>query len=288
MTEPKQHHFVPEALQARFTNEESRLYYFDRVRPELGVRRGSPGNLFKEGHLYSVTDAQGVRSTAFETELSKLEGRAGLIIDKIVSAARAKRTPGLSASERCEWDDFFLMQWRRVPANRRLRPPVKAEQEVQDLLAVARARWPHRHDEIDALSTSGEIKRIAQNARVDALKLNLGSSIDALRGRGLAVVHITNPRHSFVLGSLPVVKLTNPGCTDLRNFEVEMWLPVAHDVMVGVGHLKGFESYIQTTDTNMIRALNAAIVGQSSMFAGRSEAQVRSLAASAPAWDPAD
>jgi hypothetical protein len=62
MTEAKQHHFVHEAFQARFTNDEGRLYFFDRLRPERGVRKCAPGNLFKQGRLNTVTDAKGVKS----------------------------------------------------------------------------------------------------------------------------------------------------------------------------------------------------------------------------------
>jgi hypothetical protein len=288
VTQPKQHHFVPESFQARFTNADGRLFYFDRARPELGVRRGAPGNLFKQGHLYSVTDASGVTTAPFETRASKLEGRAGLVIDKIVAAARDGRAPGLTPAERRDWDDFFLLQWRRVPDTQRQSSVLAdADRQFLDLLAKARARWPQRAAEIDARSTPDEVKRMTQNARDDSLERGPGTAKAVVAGRGLAVVHITDPRRGFVLGSLPVMKLTKPGQTDLRDHAVEMWLPVSSDTMVGVGERAGTERFIPTSDIRMIRSANASIVSQSSLFAGRSEAQIRSLAADAPAWSSA-
>jgi hypothetical protein len=288
VSDAKQHHYIPEAFQARFADSAGRLHHFSRVRPELGVGYTTPNNLFKKNHLYSVTDAAGLRAAPFETELSTIEGRASLLVAKIVASARAGRKPGLSLVERNLWDRYFLLQWRRVPEVHRQSSVLEnAEGEVLDLLAEFRQRWPNRGDEIDALSTAAEVKRLAQNARVDALAREMPEARAALAGRGLAIVHITDPRRSFILGSLPVVKLTKPGCTDLRDFEVEMWMPVSSDTMVGVGLLPGTELYIPTRDIRMIRAINTAITSQSAIIAGRSGVQIRSLASHAPRWSAA-
>jgi hypothetical protein len=44
MAEAKQHHLVHKAFQTRFTNDEGRLYFFDRVSPKQGVRKCESGD----------------------------------------------------------------------------------------------------------------------------------------------------------------------------------------------------------------------------------------------------
>jgi len=120
--------------------------------------------------------------------------------------------------------------------------------------------------------------RILRNARVIALT-DRGTNVRrALASRGLGVVHIEARHKSFIIGSSPVVKLTLPGRSDIRDPTVEMWLPIASDVMVGLGREAGTETLASTTDASQIRHINEAIASQSTMIAGASKALVRSLA----------
>jgi hypothetical protein len=56
-----------------------------------------------------------------------------------------------------------------------------------------------------------------------------------------------------------------------------MWLPVTSDVALGVGRDARTEVFVLLTNSASARHLNEAIVRQSTMFAARSEALVRSL-----------
>jgi hypothetical protein len=278
MSDPKRHHFVPEMLLQRFVDARGRLYVFDRERPELGIRDPIPAEVLLQRHLYSTVDPNGAKRPDFERELGELETRAAPVIERLLAAARTARTPRLTSAERDIWDEFFSMQWRRVPDAQRLSPILAdAESTVRDLLAVASSRYPHRADEIERLSSAHEVRRIARNARVDALRRPAGRVRAALASRGIAIVHIIPAQKSFIIGSFPVVKLTRPGRTDLRDHDVEMWLPIAPDVAVGVGTHAGTERYIPTVDQAHIRHLNEAIASQSRVIVGRSHTLIESI-----------
>jgi hypothetical protein len=102
-------------------------------------------------------------------------------------------------------------------------------------------------------------------------------SLSALDDRGLAIAVIDIPKKSFVLGSFPVVKLTTPHSSNLRDIRTEAWLPVSSRIAIGLGQAQGTETIIQLNEQSLIRDLNMAIAKQSTMFAAASEQLVRSL-----------
>ncbi len=98
-----------------------------------------------------------------------------------------------------------------------------------------------------------------------------------LEGTGIALVVIRKANKSFVIGSRPVVKFTTHSETRLGHPEVELWLPIAHDVAICVIPGRGKEVVLTLDDDRKIRSFNLAVLGQSTMIAGRSEALVKSL-----------
>src|SRR3954451_18882078 len=102
-------------LQKRFSDNDGRLYFFDRRRPQDGVRRTTSGNLFCEGHLYSEIAEDGTKNPALEDYFSAVEGQVEAIIEKAVLAARQDGPPNFTQTERTLWDHFFVLQFKRVP-----------------------------------------------------------------------------------------------------------------------------------------------------------------------------
>ena len=83
MNKPKRQHFNAEMLQRRFTDEEGRLYFYDKRFPEKGIRRSIPKNLFVEKYLYTLHLDSGEKDFSGEGKLSRLEGEANKIIEKL-------------------------------------------------------------------------------------------------------------------------------------------------------------------------------------------------------------
>jgi hypothetical protein len=102
-------------LSKRFVDDDGRFFFFDKVRPHLGVRRTTPKQLFVESHLYSEVSQDGQKDVSVELWLSGVEARAESIIEKVLGSVRRGSHPKLTLEEKADWDFFFFMQWRRVP-----------------------------------------------------------------------------------------------------------------------------------------------------------------------------
>ena len=275
---PKRHHFVPEMLQKRFVDEDGWLHAFSTRRADKQVYRVRPEKLFFENHLYSGIGEDGSRLVETERMLSQLESLADPVIEKIVRAAREGIRPGLTSLELDVWYYFLVMQWKRVPD---LHLTVTPDQEVHDtldgLIADLRQGRPQFSEALDDLASPEGRARMVKNARVGVLQSVSDQVIVALRSRGLAIGTIKRPDKRFALASRPVVKLTLPGKTHIRHPECEMWLPVASDVVVGLGRGRGTVTMC-TVSPDQVRNLNLGAVGQSSVFASASSVLTLSLA----------
>lgn len=262
-----------------FTDAAGWLHWCRPDGEDRSVRRARPDTIFHQNHLYSIVSADGEKDTSIELGLSRLEGDAGPVIQKILESVRTDKIPDLSLEERRIWYLFLSMQWRRSPE---LQKAVASEEDIvamyDEALAELREVAPHRGDEIDALDNDEARRRTVRNVRAESVTTFGTEVLPVLEQRGIAVVRITKPSKSFVVGSRPVIKLTNTGQTDLRDPAVEMWLPIASDVAVGAGDGSGGIVYAQVADDRQIRHINVAIAMQSAIIAGRSPELAASLA----------
>ncbi|WP_158912788.1 DUF4238 domain-containing protein [Caulobacter sp. S45] len=271
---PKYHHFVPQMVLRRFTDAKGKFWIYIKVANK--VVPGSPETQFGETHFHTVEDADGQKDTSAEQRLSVLEGKANLIIEKIVAAARAGKTPGLTAEEKATWDTFFHLQWKRVPDMLDKAATFQnPDTAVDAVLVKARALYPDQEEKIAALDNPEARARLLQGGKVRAIEQSGGKVPAVLAGRGLAIARITAPGESFAIGSLPMVRLKG----DLTDPDSEVWMPVASDVAVGVGLASGEETLIDLSDLKPIWDFNAVTAAQSSKFAAASKALVEQLKA---------
>lgn len=276
--DPRGHHYVPATLLRRFTDEDGWLHAFRPGDANAKVFRNRPEELFRQRDLYAIKPAEGPADHGMETALSRFEGESDQVMARIVEAARTGVLPNLSADEQATWLRFLFLQWKRVPdLHLTVTTPEESEALLDEVFAEARERFPHHAAELDRLSQPAERARTLKNARVDGLRGMSIEVFDAMRSRGLGIVRITRPDKRFIVGGRPVVKLTHPGKTDLRHPECELWLPIASDVMVGLGRGRSTETLVDCSPED-IRHTNLAIVQQSTMFASGSAPLTQSLA----------
>lgn len=278
MSIPKRHHFVPKMILNDFVDPEGWLYWC-RHRDDSGkVQRGRPTELFHKNHLYSTLSESGAKDPAMEQALGILESAAFGVIQAILEAARRGTVPALCHAQKQLWYTFFLMQWRRTPENQlSCTSDDAASRMIDGILDELRLVAPNRLDEIARFATPESKARTIRNVRVQSLLGFRAEVMGVLERRGIAILRITRPGKQFIIGSRPVIKLTRPGQTDLNDPNVEMWLPISADVVVGAGQGDGGICLIDIDDDRMIRHLNRSIASQSAMIASGSAALVRSI-----------
>ncbi len=278
MSNPKRHHFVPQFILRRFVDHNGKLYSFDKRIHEKGVLAQTPEGLFVKKHLYSTIDVAGNREATLETHLSSVESVASTIIEKIIETARSHQNPKLTHAEKELWNQFFYLQWKRVPESFSRRELVaRYDTYLEESLAEfeshrrpltgaehAHFRNPHTRD------------RLYRNASIMAVAEPGVHVQEARREKGLGVALIEKPNKSFIIGSFPIVRFANGGNAHLASPTVQIWFPIASDVAVTPIFPRDSERLVIINDKN-IRSINEAIFRQSTLIAGRSQALVASL-----------
>lgn len=274
---PKRHHYVPEVILKRFTDEDGWLHLYSRR--DRRTRRTRIGNAFCEGHLYSKTHEDGRKDPTVELELSWLEGVIGPILAKFEQAAITGKPPGLTAAELLAWRFFFVVQWRRVPdLHKTVSTDEESAAQLHAILDEMQIRFPDRIAEIDTVREAGAIRRTVRNARISGVPEVSDRVMDAMASRGVAVLSITAPRKGLIVGSRPVVQMAFRDGLNLMDEATEMWLPISSRVAVGMGKRTELETMYFLADHSAIRRLNVAIAQQSTEFASRSIELTNSIA----------
>ena len=277
MSRPKRHHYIAQMHSKRFTDPDGILYVFDKRFPQKGVQKRTPRNLFVEGDLYTQFDETGTKDVSVETEfLAPLEGKAGPVIEKIVSAARRGDTPNLSVAEKDVWVEFTYIQFKRVP-ERREKNKEEILQEMRRKLDFIRRFRPFADRELSILDDEETMARLFRNSSIQSVRMTSVKVSGVLSEKriGVAVIRKPKPKRSFVIGSNPVVKMSKPGRSHLSDPTVEVWLPLARDV--AVTPCPGERDKVVSANDRHIREINKSIFQQSAVIAGCSREVIVSL-----------
>ena len=279
MNRPKNHHYIPQMLLKRFTNQEGKLYVYDRCHPEKGIQKKDPKKTFVRRHLYTQVKEDGTRDVEVETKfLAPLESDVSPVIEKIVNAARRGNPPNLTPDEKGIWIRFFYSIFARVPdtlnpATDIVRHMILAE------IQLARQSRPLNDLEQAVLDSPETMERHLTNGRIQHLQMSLSSEVSELLTNtriAAAVIRKMKPVRSFVIGSNPVVKLTYPGRSHLADPTVEVWLPLARDVTVSP--CPGESDKVISVKGRHIESINRSLFMQSTVIAGCSQELVESIA----------
>jgi hypothetical protein len=277
MSEPKRHHFIPQMLLRRFTDVAGHLYFANRRNPKAGVGFAKPENLLLEKHLYSTIQKDGKRDASLEQRYSKLEGAVSPLIDQITRCILNDTIPELNGSAKETWDKFLYEQWRRVPdMHNQVMPQASAKEAVREALDAFESEYRTLAPDERARSlTPHAVAEFRQNAKVGALSRSSGEVMKALAGKGLSF-GVCEKRHSFIIGSSPILKIVEGPSSRLDDPRVEVWLPI-HPNIVAVAAGKKGDATIVALPAHSVKSFNRAVVKKSSMIAGRSEKLIMSL-----------
>jgi Protein of unknown function (DUF4238) len=279
MNEPKRHHSVPEMLQKRFADERGMLWFFDKSRPELGVRETSASSLFVRNRQYTLTKDDGTRDWSLETRYSELEGGMNILIGKIVPNVGASVYPNLSPDERTLLNRYVYEQWRRVPEiyDRMISDDQFQEMHQETVAEFERLYRPLTSAERAKFAQPAYLRSERKRARVSSLSKPSSSALEIISDKGLYFTRTAADR-SFLIGSVPVIKLHPPELSDLRLPEVEVWLAIHPNVAIVLARHKIEPGAVLPVSPETVRTINRAIANQSETFAGRDKALVTSIA----------
>ena len=277
MGKPKRHHYVPEVILKRFTDEQGWLHIHSKH--DCRTRPTRTKNAFCEGHLYSEELKDGIKNPRVEIELAWLEGVINPILNKFEKAAQTGEKPNLSAFELLTWRFFVVVQWQRVPdLHQTVATDLESAALLHEILDEMSAKFPERIAEVEAMRAPQAMSRTIRNARVRGIPEVSQRVMDAMSTRGVAVLSITAPSKALIIGSRPVVQMAFRDGLTLMDEATEMWLPISSKVAVGAGKRDEAETVYFLDSHAAIRHLNLAIARQSTDFASRSAALTTSIA----------
>ncbi|MGB0694876.1 MAG: DUF4238 domain-containing protein [Rhodospirillaceae bacterium] len=279
MNNPKRHHYVPQLILRRFADDAGKLFFFDKRRPEDGIKSSTIGNLFVENYLYSIKEESGDKDATLETELASLEGAAEKIIKKIENATLVNKVPQLSSVEKKLWDFFFYIQWKRTPDNfAKIFSEIDFEITLREAIKDFEQRLrPLTSEQRKELENPIVLKRIKHNAKANAIRSDAKDVLDVIGNKGLAIIRIGALNKSFIIGSYPIVKLTLPGRSHLSDPTVEVWFPISPRVAISPAYLRGECRVIPIKSVAEIRHINVSVAKQSTIIASKSEKLISSL-----------
>lgn len=274
MNNPKFHHFVAQMHSSRFVDGRGVFCVYNKRASKI-LEDQTPQGTFGKTHLHTVTDTDGKKDTSLESDLSVLEGKASPIIDKMVSMARNDKEPGLTREERSVWDMYLYTQWKRVPdVHDQVAVLAGDPSEWDEIFAELKVMFPDHDEQIDQLRHDPEeMRRLIKDGTAAAIRFSPGEVLKVLAGRGVIVARVAVLGASLAIGSRPVLRFGG----DLRDPNTEMWLPVASDVVVGIGGYGRKERLEHLTNQSAIDQLNQATAEQSTSFAAASKELIVSL-----------
>jgi len=262
-------------LLQQFVDQEEKLFFFNKGLRHKGVLRSTPRNLFAENHLYTFTDFDGERNFSTETKLADIEYRASPIIEKIIANARMWKFSQLTSVERDTFVLFFLQLWTRLPSmrDRTALNQVKSERDQQ---AYRDFKGMSATDQIDRAEMGKFIgKEMWTRSIQDPGEFMEDVVLPILRSMSLGVAVAQRGQSGFVIGSDPVLRIRRE--FDLDHPDIQLWLPLAHDVAVFLVHDN--QEILGGLDDQDIQNFNRDIFEQSTIVASRSRELIESLAA---------
>lgn len=275
----KNNHYVPQFILNNFKNSQGELYYYNKEESEKGIKSRNTEGIFRKYHIYTYFDGDGSPDFTLEAKYHKaLENKAKIITDKIISSIRSGRKPGISTEEKQDWYEFFYHQWRRVPDfyEKRLDKTL-----YPTLLRNLFDQYETHHRPLTKkekryfLSEEG-IQKAHNNVVIRSLRNTPEISKEVFHCMSLQYLFISDEKASLVIGSNPVVSITPLGLKNIREKSNEIWMPIAHDIMVGT-YIGSENRMAELSDRREIRKFNICTWLQSKEVAGRSKKLIESL-----------
>ena len=294
---PKRGHYIPQMLLKNFCDESGRIWVSDGGK----IYSANPKNVFVEGHLYTRSVFRESskethhedflksikKSYEYEERLSEIESKAAPAVKQIVEQVRLGKCPQLPIELRDAWKRFLIAIARRTPESQdrvaSLTGHDDAFYEASKRIADSEAyplpdrKTLYRDDRVVGLKNMVMTNVNAKFAAGDDPHVE-NETLKFARDTGLSFVIIRIPKKSFVIGShgLTMVDRKLAG-----NFTAISWLPITHDIAVGITVFPDREllSFLDSNNggERVISMMNRATASMSKTIVGQSKKLVSSL-----------
>lgn len=271
--QPKRHHYIPKFIIKNFYNEGGRTFYFEKKNKTLKSKVAK--SIFWAENLYSIVKSDDTYDPFIESAFSPLETRWAELFREINNIIRSGKHPIINAGHRYAIQSFLYYQSKRTP--QRL-DAIDARPHVDAVLEEFRKLHPNRADEAESLVKGPACESIVKSAKAYAVAYNGGAVMDIMNRKDLVFLTTGSSKMSFILGSSPLRRF-GVGSSDLRHSSVELSMPIAPDVVVGLAGMGGAIRFATVNDSQAVRRYNEDTAADSEAFIGQSEKLVRSLAA---------
>ena len=289
---PRGQHYNPVMLLKRFCDSRGQIWVNDGV----NIYGTNPQNVFKKRDLNATRNLRpSISGQAYTVELSfeheaalsRVEDKAGPVIQRIIERARRGHCPKLSPNQQQAWKEFYLAIARRTPEGQteiwQHRPYADTFYEAAQKVAEKQGiRLPEKEKllQIEGIANLVADSQHNSNARFSAGSHPIlqESEDHFVKTAGLKVAVITSPRKSFVVGSRGLAIVRN---NELEGWMRGDWLPVAHDVAIAPTDAPDIERIVRLDNdekgVRRIDAINEATAARSWAIAGPSKELVESL-----------
>ena len=294
---PKRQHYLPRFYLEGFATD-GMVAVYDREKDE--VRMQQPKDTTVIGHFYTMEDAKGRRRFEIEALLSKYEGKASPVIQKLVARE------SISADERSDLAIFVALGAMRTPDIVESLKVVNSKMILEiakriyanvDQVATDLRKNPDYagKSEAEVRAEAKTMVDMAQNGRFTmstnekwAVGMAIKMSFDVapiLAGRDWVIAHRDNNKKSFVTTDAPVT-LTTVATREnsfygvgFGNEDALIAFPLAQSCVLIMHGNDGDFRHIEG-NADKVRKANLAMAEKCKRFVvGRDEALVKSLAA---------
>jgi len=288
MSDPRRQHYLPQFYLSHFAGQDGLLAVFDRS--TQSYRRGHPTTITVENYFYTFVDDDGTKDHCMEKWLSKLEGAAKPVFDKL------ERRYEITAEDRVFLSTFLGVLYCRVPRH---------EREINEIL-TGHSRTILRRNLQDAEAakrfTSGTPEELLAYVESDKFALrfdhNYVVSNMIQSGRDLGEVFFVSdwevlyaePRTSFVTCDVPFgITHSRAGYrpVGVASPEATKAVPLSSRVCLSFSGERG-TFRVRKARAGEVRQINMAVLREAERYAiARDDRHLNSLVPAAGLTQPA-
>lgn len=275
---PKQQHYISEFILNNFTDSSGKLFFTKSEEGQYKVIQNTPNKVFKERFLFSFKK-EDVWDHSLEEKYSRIEGEAAPLVLKIIAQIECEIIPEVTPAEKAVLINLIDVHWTRSPDFHEIVFDRKNWQiTIQNMMKEASINFNGPIAVSPMLTSYDEepCKNLIQEIKVHSLRTRENArSYEFLQKMSLAFVTPKEPNKNFIIGSLPIVKIT-PFVAQLTDpTKAEMLFPISKKICLYLNN-SGLNGVIPI-ERNFVRDINIQLRSHSSYVASHSEILLKSI-----------